>query len=148
MEKRITLIENEYACLWYYPNARIIHHKLLQPVSGGIFREVLMTGLNLLQERGVRKWLSDDRNNSVLSAEDSAWSQEFWLPRALAAGWKYWAMLPPTRTRAKLNTTRLVEFVEAMSDVTVELFTDPDAARKWLAQQGEEGEETATPNTG
>jgi hypothetical protein len=145
MEKRVTLIENEYACLWYYPTTHIIHHKFLQPVSGEVFREVLMTGLALLQERGAQKWLSDDRNNSVLSAEDSAWSQEYWLPRALQAGWKYWAMLPPIRTRAHLNTTRLVEFVEEMSGVNVKIFTDPDTARQWLAQQGEERAAEAKP---
>lgn len=148
MEKKITLIENGYACLWFYPNSGIIHHKFLQPISGDKFREVLLTGLDLLERRGAQKWLSDDRNNSVLSAEDSAWSQEYWLPRALEAGWKYWAMLPPIRTRAQLNITRLVEFVEEMSDVSVKLFTDPDAARQWLVQQGEVNEETDVHSTG
>jgi hypothetical protein len=99
----------------------------------------------LLQDHGAQKWLSDDRNNSILSADDSAWSQEYWLPRALQAGWKYWAMLPPIRTRAHLNTTRLVEFVEEMSGVNVKIFTDPDTARQWLAQQGEERAAEAKP---
>jgi hypothetical protein len=142
MGKKITLIENGYVCLWYYPDTGIIHHKCLQPISGDRFREVLMTGLELLQKRGAQKWLSDDRNNSVLSAEDSAWSQEYWLPRALEAGWKYWAMLPPIRTRAQLNITPLVKFVGETKEVNVKLFTDPDMALQWLTQQGEGDAET------
>jgi hypothetical protein len=136
VNKRIALLESAYACLWFYPDTRIIHHKFLQPISDNVFREVLTTGLGLLQTQGAQKWLSDDRNNSILSAEASTWSQEYWLPRALEAGWKYWAMLPPIRTRAKLNITRLVEFVRQSKGVTTGLFTDPNTARDWLAQQG------------
>jgi hypothetical protein len=143
-DKRIALLESTYACLWYYPDTRIIHHKFLQPISDDVFREVLTTGLSLLQEQGAEKWLSDDRNNSILSAEVSAWSQEYWLPRALEAGWKYWAMLPPIRTRAKLNVTRLVDFVSQSKGVITRLFTDPNAAREWLAQQGHGNKETGS----
>jgi hypothetical protein len=138
METQITLIENDYACLWYYPDSGIIHHKFLQPVSGDRFREVLTAGLGPLQKHGAQKWLSDDRNNAILSADDSAWSQEYWLPLALQAGWKYWAMLPPLRSRAQLNITRLAEYVGEICNVEIKLFSDPDTARNWLAQQGEQ----------
>lgn len=136
MAKRITLLENEYACLWYYPNEGIIHHKFLQPVAEESFRSVLMAGLRLLRERGAVKWLSDDRNNSILSAEDSAWSQDYWLPRAFKAGWKYWALLPPTKARGQVNMQRLLEYIGERRKVSIELFSDPDQAWQWLAQQG------------
>ncbi len=135
MSTRNTLIENEYACLWHYPDEGIIHHRLLQPVFGDIFRNVLMTGLGVMRVHGARKWLSDDRGNSILSADDSAWSQEYWLPRALDAGWKYWAVLPPSRARGQLNMTRLMEFVGELSGVNIEIFSDPDEAWQWLANQ-------------
>jgi hypothetical protein len=51
-------------------------------------------------------------------------------------------MLPPIRTRAKLNITRLVEFVRQSKGVTTGLFTDPNTAREWLAQQGHGNKET------
>ncbi len=136
MTTQLTLIESEYACLWHYPEEGIVHHRLLQPVSSDTFRNVLMTGLGLMTEHGARKWLSDDRGNSILSADDSAWSQEYWLPRALGAGWKCWAVLPPTRARGQLNMARLMEFVGEMSGVRIEIFSDPDEAWRWLADQG------------
>jgi hypothetical protein len=136
MNIRTTLIENDHACMWYYPDEGIIHHKFLQPVSDMSFRSVLMTGLRLMRDHGAQKWLSDDRNNSILSAEDSAWSQDYWLPLAYKAGWKYWALLPPAKARGQVNMQRLVEYIIEKYRVNVELFDDPDQAWQWLAQQG------------
>ncbi len=133
--RRITQIENEYACLWFYPEEGIIHHRFLQPIAGEAFQFVLMTGLRLMQEQGAKKWLSDDRNNANLPAEDSAWSQDYWLPRAVAAGWEYWAMLPPTRARGRINVERLSAYVRDHYRITIEVFSDPDKAWRWLASR-------------
>jgi hypothetical protein len=135
MTSRNTLIENEYAHLWYYPEERIIHHKFLQPVADEAFQTVLKTGLRLMKEHGAQKWLSDDRNNSILSAEDSAWSQDFWLPRAYKAGWKHWAVLPPAKARGQINMKRLMEYVGKQRRINIQIFSDPDQAWQWLAQQ-------------
>ena len=135
MNSKITLIDNEYACLWYYPEFGIVHHKFLQPVADDAFRNVLMSGLKLLREEGVQKWLSDDRNNSILEAEDSAWSQEYWLPRALETNWRFWAVLPPTKARGRINMERLTGYVGEQQRVSIELFSDPDEAWQWLVKQ-------------
>jgi hypothetical protein len=135
MKIRITKIENEYANLWYYPNERIIHHQFLQPVFGEIFQSVLITGLDLMKQHGAQKWLSDDRRNSILPAEDSAWSQDYWLPRAYQAGWKYWAVLPPSKARGRINMERLTEFVGKRSGMEIKIFSDPDEAWQWLFKQ-------------
>jgi hypothetical protein len=135
MKIRITKIENEYANLWYYPNEHIIHHQFLQPVFGEIFHSVLMTGLDLMKQYGAQKWLSDDRLNSSLPAEDSAWSQDYWLPRAFQAGWKYWAVLPPIKARGRINMERLTEFVGKRRGMEIEIFSDPDEAWQWLYRQ-------------
>lgn len=77
MSTKSTLIESECACLWYYPDDGVIHHKLLQPAPDDIVQKVLITGLGLLREQEAQKWLSDDRANSILSAEVSAWSRDY-----------------------------------------------------------------------
>jgi predicted ATPase len=132
---RITEIENDYAKLWYYPEQGIIHHQILQPIPDESFRALLMAGLRLMQEHGATKWLSDDRLNSILPAETSAWSQDYWLPLASQAGWKYWAMLKPTKARGRINAERLVAYVDEKYDMAIQLFTDPELAWQWLAQQ-------------
>ncbi len=135
MNSRITQLENDYAMLWYYPEQGIIHHQFLQPISDEAFRNVLMTGLRLMQEHGADKWLSDDRKNSILPAEDSAWSQDYWLPRAYQAGWKYWAMLPPARARGRINVERLTAHVADTYAIELKIFQDPDLALQWLMRQ-------------
>jgi hypothetical protein len=132
---RITQLENDYATIWYYPDEGIIHHRFLQPISGEAFQAVLMTGLRLMREQKATKWLSDDRSNSNLPAEDSAWSQEYWLPRAAAAGWKYWAMLLPLKARGRINADRLIAFVAEKYAINIRTFSDDDEAWQWLAQQ-------------
>jgi len=135
MKTKITLLENDYASLWYYPDSKIVHHKFIWPVSDESFRTVLITGLNLLKEHGAQKWLSDDRNNSILSAEDRAWAQDYWEPLAIKAGWKYWAVIPPIKARGNVNIQRLIEQLDIARNVAIKLFSDPDEAWQWLAQQ-------------
>lgn len=136
MNSRVSIIENEHACLWYYPDTGIVHHKFIQPAADKYLRSVLLTGLDLLKRHGAQKWLSDDRNNTILSAEDSAWTQDYWLPRALKAGWRYWAVLPPAKTRGQINMQRLMEFVGERSRVNIKICSDPDEALQWLEEQG------------
>jgi hypothetical protein len=141
MKIRITKIENDYANLWYYPDEKIIHHKFLQPIYGENFQSVLTTGLDLMREHGARKWLSDDRLNSILPAQDSAWSQDHWLPLAYQAGWKYWAVLPPVKARGRINMARLMAFVGKRKSMKIEIFSDPDEAWLWLSKQGRGSED-------
>ncbi len=135
MATRITLLENENACLWFYPDTKIIHHRFLHPVSDEAFRNVLLTGLRLLRDNGAQKWLSDDRNNSILSVDDGAWAQNYWEPLAIKAGWKFWAVLPPIKARGNVNMQRLIDQLKSTKRVTTKIFSDPDEAWLWLAQQ-------------
>jgi hypothetical protein len=136
MDSRITQLENVYASLWYYPDEAIIHHKILQPIAGDEFRNLLLTGLRTFKEHSAQKWLSDDREQSFFNAEDSAWAQDYWLPLAIKAGWKHWAMLPPENARGKVNIKRLMDYVAERYRINTKLFSDPDEALEWLIDQG------------
>jgi hypothetical protein len=135
MEQRITVIDSDAACLWYHPGAGIVHHQFNKPVGGDVFQNVLMVGLRLLNEHHARKWLSDDRANAMLPADDSAWSQEYWLPRAVQAGWKYWAVIPPAKARGRVTMKRLMSFVGEEAGVTIRIFSESEQALQWLAEQ-------------
>ncbi len=129
--KQETILETDYATLWYYPEAKIIHHKFHKFIHGERFREVLSTGLEIFEKDGAQKWLSDDRNNSTLTAADSDWAVNVWTPRVLAAGWKYWAIVLPDKVVGKMNMQRYIE-QNAELGVTVDIFDDTDEALKWL----------------
>lgn len=129
---RILQMESEYALLWHDPDLHLIHHQILKPIFGEAFRELLLTGLRVLKETGADRWLSDDRANAILPAEDSDWSDHYWFPRVVKAGWKYWALVLPEKRLAQINMERLTANVAA-GGVVVRFFSKPEDARDWLA---------------
>ena len=131
---RETVLNSEYAILWYYPESQIVHHEFKKFIYGKEFRSILEKGLEIFKKQGARKWLSDDRANSALPTDDVQWAQNDWFPRVLGAGWKYWAIVLPEKVVGQMNMQR---FIQPYSEqgLTVQVFKDPEEAMKWLASQ-------------
>jgi hypothetical protein len=127
-----TILDNEYFSLWYDPDLGAVHHRIKKPLPVEPMKTLLDKGREVLEEKGLRKWLSDDRNNSVVPKEVEEWSETNWLPQMAAAGWKYWAVVMPATAVAKLN---IAKFEKPFTDlgVTVQYFTDLKVAQKWLS---------------
>lgn len=127
----VTIIKNEFATLVYYPDQKIVHHTFHKPISGQEFRDVLNTGIETLKKNQASKWLSDDRGNTALPEVDTVWSKTNWFPRAVEAGWKYWALVVPDDFMGRVNMT---EFVDSYLDqgLRIAVFVTPEEAMKWL----------------
>ena len=130
--KRLVL-ETEFARVWLHVDTRIVHHEFRKYIWGEHFRGALNSGLQVMTDNGSIKWLSDDRENSALSREDSEWSVLDWQPRAVAAGWKYWAIVQPESVLGQMNIERLAKNC-ANSGITVRAFSTVDRALSWLEQ--------------
>lgn len=128
------LLENAWAILRYHPTDNYIYHTFHQQISGEPFREVLNTGYEVVKEKGVQKWLSDDRKNSELSAEDVAFGERDWGPRMAAAGWRYWALVVPESLAGRSVMLDVVEGYDKIG-VLVAVFTDLEQARTWLVSR-------------
>ena len=130
METQV-IIDNEYATLWYHPEAKTVHHQFHKFIHGDAFREILNRGIEVCATFGAHKWLSDDRHNSTLTKEDGEWAIVDWSQRVFAAGWKYWAVVLPDR---KIGQTNLNLFMREYiaRGLEVRVFEDPDEALKWL----------------
>ena len=127
----MTVLDNEFVTMWYYPEDKIVHHQFHQFMYGQLFRDALMTGADLFEKNSANKWLSDDRANNALPEEDAEWGRQNWVPRIMKAGWKYWALVMPDKVLGQMNMQRFVkEF--SKHGVTVKVFADPDEALKWL----------------
>jgi hypothetical protein len=124
-------IQNEYVTLVYYPDKKIVHHTFHKPVPSKDLRAILNGGTELLQKHGACKWLSDDRGNGPLSAEDTEWAMSDWSPRSIKAGWKFWALVVPESVKARMN---LKEFVDLyfQKGLRIMVFTQLDEAMEWL----------------
>lgn len=120
--------------VWYHPESNIVHSQVRKFVTGKEFQDFLMAGYAALVKNKSRKWLSDDRSNSVLRKEDTDWGNQHWFPKCVAAGWKYWAIVQPEKVLAAAPMERLVEDFKKFG-VTSKFFSDATAAMTWLEQQ-------------
>lgn len=132
--ERQLILENEFVALWYYPELKIVHHRMMKTPTSEAFRELLSEGANLVQRFHAPKWLSDDRGNTVLRDYDEAWSDEVWLPRVLQGGFKFWAIVLPTAAIGKLNMRRLAAD-HARRGIISSVERDPESAFNWLKAQ-------------
>ena len=127
----ITFLDSKDASIVYHADKKIVHHTFRQPVAGQAFHFVLETGVECLKQNGATKWLSDDRLNSELSAEDTKWATHDWFKLAQDAGWKTWALIVPHDIFARLNLIEHVNYYSSRG-IRVMVFTEPDEAIKWL----------------
>ena len=127
----ITILDTPVVTVWYHTDKKIVHHQIHKFVSGSQFRQFLTAGAEVLEKYRASKWLSDDRGNSVLAKDDVEWSQRMWAPRAVRAGWKYWAIVQPGKVLAQVAMERLVEEYSKQG-VTAKFFSDVEQATKWL----------------
>lgn len=126
-----TIFDDKYASLYFHPDTKIVHHRFHKDLDSEHLHRVLNTGVELLQKRGAVKWLSDNRAINAHSPEDTNWINAVWLPNAINAGWKYWALVVPDDFIARLN---MKEFVDSFYEMGVRImvFVDPDKAMTWL----------------
>ena len=126
-----TIFDKEYASLYYHPDHQIVHHEFHKFIYGQEFRDVLEKGLEIFKEKGAKKWLSDDRNNSALPTDDLVWGLEDWAPRVFAAGWKYWAILMPDKVAGQLSMNRIMKrYID--QGLNMQVFSAPEEALTWL----------------
>lgn len=127
----ITLYDCDMATLWYHPEKKVVHHQIKKFIFGEEFHKLLLTGTDAMKKYQAKKWLSDDRTNTVLRSEDMEWGQTNWFPQTVQAGWKYWAIVQPAKAIAQMNMEELVK-IYSQAGVVAKFFSDPDEAMKWL----------------
>lgn len=129
-----TIIDNQHARLLFDSDKKIIRHELYKSIDSRTLRDVLNGGVKLLKEQKSVKWLSDNRDIAAHSEADTQWINTDWLPRAIAAGWKYWALVVPHDMLARMNMSEFTETFFNMG-VRCQVFTDVNEAQAWLERQ-------------
>jgi hypothetical protein len=133
MDKKV-ILENENITIWYYNSEKIVHHQIHKFLHGKAFQNALTEVAAIFETKGVTKFLSDDRKNTVISQDDMKWLKTVWRPRAIKAGWKYWAIVLPDASVGKMVMEKIINEYFNLG-VTLQLFINPDEALKWLESQ-------------
>lgn len=95
------------------------------------FRKPLEMGLNLLQTKRSSRWLADTRLMGPMRQIDQTWTNEDWMPRAMAAGLRWSAIIHPQSAIARLSMKQLMSRINEAELVTAN-FEDLESARAWL----------------
>lgn len=119
--------------MWYHPQNKIVHHKYHKFLKGDVLRNQLSSGIDLLIRNNANKWLSDNRDVGPHTKEDTDWINNHWLPNAIKAGWKYWALVQPESVISQMNLRQLVKSFVDMG-VTVQVFSNPEDGFLWLTK--------------
>jgi hypothetical protein len=127
----MTVMEDANISMWYYPETKILHHKIHRFFYGKAFRDAMNKGVEVFQKKGANKWLSDDREITALSQEDLEWGDKDWFPRVAQSGWKYWAIVLPVNVVGQMTIKKLANDYSARG-VTTRVFSNPEEAQKWL----------------
>jgi len=99
--------------------------------SGAEFMALLNAEVRALTEHKCSRLLADCRRQKVLNPTDQDWGDREWLPRAIEAGLKRFAIVLPTSVLASMNIQeRLGKVPETV--LRVGYFETVDEARAWL----------------
>lgn len=128
----VTLWDTPKIVVVHHVEQRIIHHEIRQYCYGAAFRDALTAGVEAMEQHRADRWLSDDRNNGPVAPEDDEWINAVWFPRAVAAGWRWWALIPPVGMVGQMNVARTAKLF-AQHGITVETFASKESAWSWLA---------------
>lgn len=132
-EPKEILIDEPCMRLYFHPDSGIVHHEIKRNLNSEVFRRVLTHGAETLEARKACKWLSDNRDHFKLSEADEEWAKTVWFPRAVAAGWKHWAILRPESAIGALNIARLSQNYARLG-VNTRILSDFTEALRWLKE--------------
>jgi hypothetical protein len=127
----ITVLDNEFVSMWYYPESKILHHQVHKFFFGKMFQDVMNKGVEIFKKYGATKWLADDRNVSAWAKEDLDWGDQDWFPRVAQSGWKYWAIIMPQKVVGKMTVKQLADSYSSRG-VKTRIFSSAEEARQWL----------------
>ena len=132
MSRRV-VFENEFAHVWFHPEAAIIHHQVHKFIWGEEYQRMLNAGLDALVCEGATKWLSENSDDKVHARADTEWVISQWMPRARKGGWTYWAVVPPANVLGQMNIERILAEAQKLG-VVGRIFGDAPAAFDWLTR--------------
>jgi hypothetical protein len=96
------------------------------------FAGLLEAEIAALRKHQCTRILADCRRQKVLNPADQDRANKEWLPRALAAGLKCFAVVVPSSALADVNLKASLDKIPA-SALRVAYFATPDEARDWLS---------------
>lgn len=125
------LYESKMAKVEWIENDRVVKKAFLGFIFGEDVRKAFIAGTEALEKYQGKKWLSDNSLLKPYHPDDVQWINEVFFPRALAAGWKYWAVIEPENFLGKRSMRHFLDFYQEKG-ITMKIFPAVDEGMAWL----------------
>ncbi|MFH2074831.1 MAG: hypothetical protein ABIJ57_05720 [Pseudomonadota bacterium] len=130
----------ESALIYTSPHAKITYEAEIQALhlewSGFTpsreFRQVIEISLSELKERDLYKMIADNRSAKAVDPGDQKWLTEDWFPRAIAAGFRYSAVIV-SGSALNLYASDTISHDVISNLFRAQNFTNLEEAREWLS---------------
>ncbi len=101
-------------------------------VEGEEYRCPLERLLEVVSARGTDRILADLRRSKVINPPDQEWVNTSWWPRAQKAGLRYFALVTPESTTARLSLKRMAKIAGGVGRGDTAHFSSIEEAKAWL----------------
>jgi hypothetical protein len=127
-----TFKDFNFLTISYDNGSQSVNMKWKSFAHGDDFRNGLNSGLDLIKQKGSKKWLADLRDLGTVPTKDQEWSNTDWFPRAVSGGIRKMAIVMPKSTLSAMSVKNIMTKVEGIN-IETNYFDSDDEARKWLA---------------
>lgn len=129
--ERQVFFEEDYARLYFDGNYNIIVIKWKRPVESREFRHVFDAVLRSLNVHHSPGWISDVRQQGMLSNEDQQWFVNTVVPQLAACGLKFVAMIG-ANDESRRGYQELLRQSSQNYGISVNGFASAEEARAWM----------------
>lgn len=96
------------------------------------YRETRTRAIELSQEHGVKRWLSNMKNMKAIRQAEQEWTIDEWLPMFLKLKLERWAILVSDDMFNQMAVSSMMSKIRPYLNYPVEYFHDLNSARKWV----------------
>lgn len=130
----ITIFTSDSATVSWNEKAKAVHVEFNTYVHSDELREICDRAMDLQQEKGAQRMISDNRKLTVISQEDQTWISTVHNQRIQDSGIKFVAIVLPEKAIGKLSMKRVVASSVAFDDIQTvfESFDSVEGAEEWL----------------
>jgi hypothetical protein len=124
--------DDEHAVIEVHPGQRLVRLIWKRPVSGEVYRALLMRLLEEVRAHGLKLWLSDGRKAGPILYTDQVWTMNEFTPLVMAAGLERIAIVNSEDGLNLLAVDRMVNATPEGASYDIGFFEDPAIAQLWL----------------
>ncbi|MDQ0088853.1 isopentenyl diphosphate isomerase/L-lactate dehydrogenase-like FMN-dependent dehydrogenase [Paenibacillus anaericanus] len=129
-----TFFTTDSATVSWNEKAKAVHVEFNTFVHSNELREICDKAMELQQQKGAQRMISDNRKLTVISQEDQEWISTVHNQRIQDSGIKFVAIVLPEKTIGKISMKRVVASSVAFDDIKTafESFDTVEGAEEWL----------------